>query len=383
MTKELTVSETVEKITSFIQGQEKHFISLNEHCANPLDFAKECEFALQLLTKSDYLLEVGRSNPDSLQAAISNVAAIGVTLNPAFAFAYLVPRKITKSKDNKVLSICLDISYRGLIKLATDTGIIKAMKAELVYENDDFQYKGFNEKPNFRADAFGDRGELKGVYAMALMDNGQVLVETMSIDEVNAIRDDSEAYKSAIQKGGWSLENNVWVKYYTEMVKKTVIKRAYKTLPTSKGMEIVGKAIEVINEHEGIEFNKEDERETFYTDEELNEYKRCVDDADFYNLVTLVRTLCAESQIDLMTLCVPEAPQGLKMKAKQKWSDNLIEAEQEIESSLAFLKERLDEGDDEGADEILNGASKWTFDYFLSQLNTEQEIAASKLYEAA
>ncbi len=383
MTKELAVSDVVEKITDFIGTQKDQFVALNEHCVNKLDFLKESQFALQLLTKNDYLLGVGRNNPDSLQAAISNVAAIGITLNPALSFAYLVPRKI-----NKVPCVCLDISYRGLIKLATDTGVVKAMKAELVYESDDFKYHGFHEAPDFNANPFDDRGDLKGVYAMAMLTDGGVLVETMSIDEVNMIRDDSEAYKSAVGKGmdSWNYTNNVWVKYYTEMVKKTVIKRAYKTLPTSKGMETVGKAIEVINEHEGIDFQADKQlTETFYTDEELTEYQRCVDNGDFYNLLPLINSLCAESQLDLKKLCVPEAEAGKKTQAKEEWQKNLKEAENSIEASLDLIKEYLDGGEDAGVHELMDAAlcSDWTINYFLSQLSPEQQIAANKLLEAA
>ena len=373
--KEMILSETVENITAFLGKQEDQFIALNKHCPNQLDFLKESQFALQLLTKNDFLLNVARGNPDSLQSAISNVAAIGISLNPALAFAYLVPRKVNKSQ-----SVCLDISYRGLIKLATDTGVVKAMKAELVYANDTFTYNGFHEKPEFHADPFADRGELRGVYAMALLADGTVLVETMSIDEVNAIRDDSEAYKSALDKGGWTLDNNVWVKFYTEMVKKTVIKRAYKTLPTSKGMEVVGKAIEVINEHEGIEFKPP---ELTYTDDEMAEFKRCAEDVDFYNLSSLVRTLDPQAQIDLMKACLPEPEKGLKIKTREAWEKRLKEAYQEVDANLVFLKERIDEGDDDGATEILESGSRWTVDYFLSNLSPEQEMAANKLMEAA
>ena len=299
MSNELKISDVVENVTSFIEKQESHFVDLNENSLNKLDFVKEAEFAKQLLVRNSYLLDVARKNPDSLHAAISNVAAIGVSLNPALAFAYLVPRKG---------EICLDISYRGLVKLATDTGIVKAMKAELVYEHDDFEYHGFHEKPTFNANPFDDRGELKGVYAMALLTDGSVLVETMKIDEVNQIRDDSESYKSAKSKGenSYQLKECVWVKYYTEKVKITVIKRAYKTLPTSKGMELVGQAIDAMNYHDGIDFDKPKELiEITYTDEELKEYQRCIDEGDFFNLFSLKNSLDPEAQMTLHRLCMP------------------------------------------------------------------------------
>jgi len=366
---DLQTSDLSVAVGDFIGKQKDHFTDLNKTCPNQLDFQVEAEFALQILNNNDYLLGIGRTNPDSLKAAIANVAAIGITLNPALAFAYLVPRKG---------AICLDISYRGLLKLATDTGIVSSMKAELVYENDDFQYRGFHEKPLYSGNPFKDRGALIGVYAMANLADGSVLVEIMSMDEVNKIRDDSEAYKSAKKAGGYKLDNNVWVKYYGEMVKKTAIKRCYKTLPTSKGMELVGKAIEVINEIEGIEF-QEPEYQSQHTEEELLEYQRCVNDQDYFNLYTLINTLCAEAQLDLRKICVPEAPKGMKGKATAQWKKDLSEAEMEVSAALALLIERLDEGDDSGALEILSECSQWTINYFEDRMTPEQEIMLNQL----
>lgn len=371
MTADITVSETNEKLMQFIGQQESRFVELNKGGLNALNFKKEAEFAKQLLLKNDYTLGVARGNPDSLQAAISNVAAIGISLNPALAFAYLVPRKN---------AICLDISYRGMIKLATDTGIIKAMKAELVHKNDMFEYHGFHKEPIFHANPFGDRGDLVGVYAMAIMTDGTVLVETMTIDAVNAIRDDSEAYKSAKQKGGWTLENNVWVKFYTEMVKKTVIKRCYKTLPTSGKVEILGKAIEVLNEHEGIDFQQTERlAELHYTEEELAEYQRCVDTDDQFNLFALVRSLGIEAQGQLDTLCVPKAEKGMIGKAKKEWAQKRADAELQVENSIVIIGEAADAGDDVAVQEILDDCSQWTVDYIAERLTQEQRIFVNSI----
>ena len=377
MTNELQTSELVEKITDFIGRNKDHFVALNENGLNRLDFVKECEFAKQLLTRNDYILEVARSNPDSLHAAISNVAAIGITLNPALQFAYLVPRKV-----NKKLSICLDISYRGLIKLATDTGIIKAMKAELVYQNDTFTYRGFHVEPEFACNPFVDRGELIGVYAMGLLRDGSVLVETMTIDEVNAIRDDSEAYKSAISKGldSWELKNNVWVKFYTEMVKKTVIKRAYKTLPTSKGMETVGKAIDVLNEHEGIEFHEE--AKLHFTAEESEEYKRCLEDGDYYNLTALEWSLSPEAKLQLEKLHMPEAAKGEKGKQKELRKTATEEAKLKLDDTVNIVTELLQNGDDYGVNEILTECNQWVLNYIKAKLSHESVIQLSQIMEA-
>ena len=141
-----------------LAGQKAKFIKLNEANGNLLDFAQECLFAKQQIMKNDYIYNVAQGAPQSLEDAILNVSAIGVSLNPASSHAYLVPREGR---------ICLDISYRGLVKLATDSGAIKWAKCELVYTNDRFVWKGPVEAPEHEADPFGDRGEIKGGYCVA------------------------------------------------------------------------------------------------------------------------------------------------------------------------------------------------------------------------
>ena len=90
-----------------------------------LSFEVEAGFAIQQMEANDYLLSVAMGNRQSVINAVTNVAAIGISLNPARKQAYLVPR------DKKV---CLDISYIGLIDLATQSGSVVWVKAELVYE---------------------------------------------------------------------------------------------------------------------------------------------------------------------------------------------------------------------------------------------------------
>ena len=49
---------------------------------------EESEFALQAFNKNAFL---AKCDPSTVQAAIKNVASVGLTLNPAHQLAYLVP----------------------------------------------------------------------------------------------------------------------------------------------------------------------------------------------------------------------------------------------------------------------------------------------------
>jgi recombination protein RecT len=223
------------KILSF----ETNFNAVN---AYRLNFKKEASFALQLLKANDFLRKTAQDNQESLQAAITNIAAIGISLNPATKEAYLVPRKN---------AICLDISAIGLVKLATDSGSIKWVQAELVRTKDKFEYMGVGKMPLHQMDPFSDRGEIIGVYVVAKTVDNDLLVTVMSAKECHDIRDRSEAWKA--YKSG-KVSTCPWVTDEGEMMKKTVIKRASKLWPKSERLDT---AVSVINEHEGIEFGSQ------------------------------------------------------------------------------------------------------------------------------
>lgn len=207
-----------------------------------MNFEVEAGFAVQQLESNDYLLSVAMNNRQSVINAVTNVAAIGISLNPARKQAYLVPR------DKRV---CLDISYIGLVDLATQSGSIVWAKAELVYESDSFQMGEPGTLPEHKFNPFAkDRGTVIGAYVVAKTPSGEYLCDAMSIAEIHAIRDRSSAWKAYQSKG----VSCPWVTDEGEMCKKTVIKRASKLWPKNERLNM---AIQHLNVDldEGIEFN--------------------------------------------------------------------------------------------------------------------------------
>jgi recombination protein RecT len=207
---------------------EEQFMQIAASDGNIVNYEKEFNFALQAIEKSEHLQ---RCKPSSFRSALVNVASVGLSLNPALKLAYPVPR------DGLC---CLDISYMGLVKIATDTGSVNAVKAEIVRSNDDFEYMGPFERPHHKFDPFAPeakRGEVRGVYTLAKLANGETLVETLSMEEINKIRAKSKA------------KSGPWFDWFDEMAKKSAIKRAYKLWPSK---ERLGRAVAVLNEHEGL-----------------------------------------------------------------------------------------------------------------------------------
>ncbi|WP_239519797.1 recombinase RecT [Stenotrophomonas maltophilia] len=190
-----------------------------------INFEREAEFALQTLYSNDYAMKIAMQNRSSVIAAVVNIAAIGISLNPAKKQAYLVPR------DGK---ICLDISYMGLMDLAIDSGSIRWGQAELVYENDTFGLNGIDQQPTHIRNPFAkDRGEVVGVYVVVKTADGDYLTDAMSVEEINAIRDRSSAWKAWIAKQ----KSCPWLTDWGEMAKKTVVKRAYKYWPKTERLD--------------------------------------------------------------------------------------------------------------------------------------------------
>ena len=186
-----------------------------------LNFEREAGFAIQILQASDYALGLAERARQSVVDAVTNIAAIGLSLNPARKHAYLVPR------DKK---ICLDVSYMGLIELAISSGSIAFAQARVVHASDTYQDNGVGAAPTHKFNAFSkERGEIVGVYVVAKLASGDFLCETMTVEDINRIRDRSESFKSG--------KNSPWKSDWAEMAKKTVVKRASKYWPKTERLD--------------------------------------------------------------------------------------------------------------------------------------------------
>lgn len=113
----------------------------------------------------------------------------------------------------------LIIDYKGIVELAMRSGTVKKIHADVVCENDVFEYdRGeiVRHSIGFRQ----PRGDVYAVYALAVMHDGVEKCEVLSLDEIEAIRKRSKA-----GNGG------PWVSDWNEMAKKTAFRRLSKWLP--------------------------------------------------------------------------------------------------------------------------------------------------------
>lgn len=149
--------------------------------------------------------------PESFIGAVLNAAQLGLEPNTPLGNAYLI------RYGNKCT---FQLGYRGIIALARRSGLIAMIKAQTVYENDEFDYE-LGLDPKLRhIPAKGDRGQPIGYYAFYKTKDGDFDFEYMTKAEVQAHR---EKYSKA--------NNSPWNTEFDAMAKKTVIKRVLKFAP--------------------------------------------------------------------------------------------------------------------------------------------------------
>lgn len=234
------------QLPEIIKGVEPECLSLVQ-AHNAVNWTAEQNYAMQLLSANSFAAQIAQQNPVSVQNALRNAAAIGITLNPASKHAYLVPRK-----SQSGMAICLDVSYMGLIHLAVESGSIEFGQAKLVYSNDFYESNGIDKAPTHKYQAFGQRGELVGAYCVVRTNTGAYLTEEMSIQQLLEVRSRSEAYSGGKQG---KPPSGPWVTDFEEMCRKTVVKRANKYWPKA---DRLNQAIQYLNTDGGEGISKEE-----------------------------------------------------------------------------------------------------------------------------
>ena len=177
--------------------------SLPSHLT-PERFAR---IAITALTRTPKLLDC---TPESLMRCLLDLSAFG--LEPDGRRAHLIPYGA---------QCTLVIDWKGLAELAMRSGVIAKLHADVVCENDTFEYN-LGAITCHKIDFRKPRGEVYAAYAMAQTKTGEVFVAVLSKDEVEAVRKRSRSGTSG-----------PWVSDWNEMAKKTAFRRLSKWLPLS------------------------------------------------------------------------------------------------------------------------------------------------------
>lgn len=156
--------------------------------------------------------------PQSFLGAMMTAAQLGLEPNTPLGQAYLIPYK-----NKGVLECQFQIGYKGLIDLAYRSGEVEIIQAQVVCENDEFDYElGLDPKLKHKP-AKENRGNPIYYYAIFKTKSGGYGFEVMSIHDIKVhAKKYSQAYSS---------EYSPWQKNFDEMAKKTVLKRVLKYAP--------------------------------------------------------------------------------------------------------------------------------------------------------
>ena len=169
--------------------------------------------AIAILRKNPQLARVAGQNPQSFMAALSECARLGLVPGDTF---HLVPF------GGEIQGL---VDYKGEIELIYRAGAVASVKAEIVYGKDDVRYTTDMDRPEHAPNWFGDRGELIGAYAYAVMKDGAtskvVVYSKAEIDKVRAVSKSSKGKESP------------WNNWYDRMALKTVLHRLSNFVPTS------------------------------------------------------------------------------------------------------------------------------------------------------
>ena len=234
-----------------VQNAETNFLQVLD---KPNVFLKEAAFAMQAIKESQQLVKISNTEAgaESIKNAVINIALTGLSLHPSFAHAYLVPR------GGKC---CLDISYKGLIKIVSeDNSNISSVSAMVVYDWDKFEYEEGSTPfvkhiPNLmpevdteviRKDPKKIWDHVVGAYSRAIMRDGSVSMAVLPKWRLWKIYQTSKSKDSIYSP---------WTTWPEEQIRKTVIKYHSKTLQGT-GTERLQNAVAILNEHEGPDFKK-------------------------------------------------------------------------------------------------------------------------------
>ncbi|MYS15062.1 recombinase RecT, partial [Streptomyces sp. SID4982] len=174
-----------------------------------------------------------RGNKDLEQAAKTDIGvflrelktAARLGLEPGTEQFYLTPRKSKAHRGQKIIKGI--VGYQGIIELIYRAGAVSSVVVETVRQRDTFRYViGRDERPVHDVDWFGgDRGDLVGVYAYAVMKDGA----TSKVVILNR----AQVMQAKAKSDGRNSEFSPWNTNEEAMWLKTAARRLAKWVPTS------------------------------------------------------------------------------------------------------------------------------------------------------
>lgn len=208
---------------------------------------QELGFAFMAIENNTYLQGCTQQ---SIIDAVLMIGRTGLTLNPVFKFAYLIPRK------GKCV---LDIGYQGMAKTLVDAEAAKTIDAFVIYKDEFLQgrfkfdpvtqeciYDPIYPETELEQNKRMKFDSLHGVLTVATLFDGSKHKHFLPRWKVE------KAYRISEGKS----EKMPWGNFWDEMVKKTGIRAHFKVLPKGKITDQLAAVMELEDQNNAVDFSK-------------------------------------------------------------------------------------------------------------------------------
>ena len=254
------MTSTVKERLALIETQKKAYEKLlPEH----IKVDKFTEVALNFFREPSREKSFLKAEINSVLAAIAKAAKDGLLLDGNEAAISFKSVNIGTKENKQYITAGVYLPMvAGIIKLARNSGSIKTIAARMVYENDhfDFWVEDGVQKMIHKPILFGDKGKVRGVYACALLKNGELVFDALDNDEIKKRRDSAET-------------DYIWKNNPEEMAKKSALRKLKKLLDLSSDQKLA-EAIETADDNEESETETKVEAQTVEKKEEKPARKR-------------------------------------------------------------------------------------------------------------
>lgn len=249
---QLQAATPIDNIKGYIQGQWPKIAKVLPKHMSP---ERMMQLAISTINKNPKLADC---SVESVLSCFMTASALGLEPNDVNGLGqcYIIPygRKATFIPG-----------YRGLYKLALNSGEIQSITVEVVYKGDEFEYTlgddaHITHKPSMEADHKPEN--MICAYCITRFNNGGIQRTVMSKADIERRRKESQTGKRS---------DSPWVKWYEEMAKKTVMRAASKTWPLQSEKSQAFQEVTSADEMEGGRFESIFETPVFEGPEVPNE----------------------------------------------------------------------------------------------------------------
>jgi recombination protein RecT len=213
----------IQKVLSLVDmvGSEQKFKAykgaVEKTIPKTIDFGRYWQMYVQIM--QGFYKQTNVSDKDSILSCMFNAAKLGLNPDPVFGQIYFIPYKGV---------LTYQLGYKGMIELSRRSGVIKNVRAGLVYEKDNWEYYEDEKGQHYKIEpalAELDRGKELFGYSIFTDQDGNPHIHIMTTKHIDGIK------KMVLARTPSSPWGNPL--YEAEMRKKTVTRQQWKTEPWS------------------------------------------------------------------------------------------------------------------------------------------------------